>query len=473
MKMRIWLWGAIASALLFSAASLTDWAPRAQDAAPDKVPETKSEITLSFSPVVKRIAPAVVNVYGARVEQRARDPFFDDPVFSEFFGGRRRERVQQSVGSGVVIAADGLVVTNHHVIKDMTEVKVALADKREFSADIILRDPRTDLAVLKLRDAKGLTFAEFGNSDGLEVGDLVLAIGNPFGVGQTVTQGIVSALARTRVGVSDYQFFIQTDAAINPGNSGGALVDVQGRLIGINTAIYSRTGGNQGIGFAIPTTMVRQVVEQAQGGNATVRRPWFGASLQSVTSDIAESLQLERPTGALIAKIAKDSPADKSGLKRGDIILEVDGNPIDDPDGFGYRFATKGISGSIAMSVMRGSEKRTVNVALQPAPETPQRDLRRLRGRIPLGGATIANLSPAVSEELSIENAGDGVVVFEITPNSPAARLQFQKGDIILELNGEAIASTEQLEALSKQPADFWRLAIQRGDRVVNLSFGG
>jgi Do/DeqQ family serine protease len=327
-----------------------------------QTPTSKAEVQLSFAPLVKRAGPAVVNVYGARREQQRRRPaIFDDPMFREFFGGggQGQERVQQSVGSGVIVGSDGLVVTNHHVIEGMTEVKIALADKREFDADIILRDPRTDLAVLRVKnlgDAK-LTAIPTGDSDIVEVGDIVLAIGNPFGVGQTVTQGIVSALARTQVGISDYQFFIQTDAAINPGNSGGALIDMQGRLVGINTAIFSRSGGSHGIGFAVPVNMLKIVIESARGGGATVKRPWFGARLDSVDREKAEALGLDRPTGALVTSLVDNGPAAEAGLRRGDVIVAVDAQEINDPDAFGFRFATKGLSGQVSLSVLRAGEK--------------------------------------------------------------------------------------------------------------------
>ena len=246
-----------------------------------------AELRLSYAPVVQRVAPAVVNVYAAKTVQN-RNPLFDDPIFRRFFGvpgGGGRQQVQRSLGSGVIVDASGLIVTNEHVIEGADEVKVSLADKREFEATIVLKDQRSDLAVLRIKDARErFPFLEFANSDALEVGDVVLAIGNPFGVGQTVTHGIVSALARTQVGITDYQFFIQTDAAINPGNSGGALVDLTGRLVGINTAIFSRSGGSQGVGFAIPANMVRVVVASAKGGGSAVKRPWLGAKLQAVTA---------------------------------------------------------------------------------------------------------------------------------------------------------------------------------------------
>nr|HRK25638.1 trypsin-like peptidase domain-containing protein [Beijerinckiaceae bacterium] len=302
-----------------------------------EAPSSRAEVTLSFAPVVKKAGPAVVNVYGERREQQARHPLLDDPFFRELFGGRLpRERVQQSVGSGVIVGEDGIVVTNHHVIEGMTQVKVSLADRREFEADILLRDPKTDLAVLKIKARETFPALELGDSDALEVGDIVLAVGNPFGVGQTVTQGIISALARTHVDVSDYQFFIQTDAAINPGNSGGALVDVKGQVIGINTAIYSKSGGSHGIGFAVPANMVRVVVASARTGAQKVVRPWYGAKMQPVGAEMVDSLGLDRPVGALVASVVKDSPAAVSGLKAGDVIVAVDGVAIDDPDAFGF-----------------------------------------------------------------------------------------------------------------------------------------
>ena len=270
----------------------------------------------------------MVNVYAARTVEN-RNPLFDDPFFRRFFGAPGnipREQMQRSLGSGVIVDAGGLVITNNHVVEGATEVKVSLADKREFEAEIVLKDPRTDLAVLRIKEPKERFPAiEFGNSDELEVGDVVLAIGNPFGVGQTVTHGIVSALARTQVGITDYQFFIQTDAAINPGNSGGALVDLSGRLVGINTAIFSRSGGSQGIGFAIPANMVQVVAASARGGGSAVKRPWLGAKLQSMTPEIAEGLGIKRNSGALVASVAANSPAAKAGLKTGDVIVSIDG----------------------------------------------------------------------------------------------------------------------------------------------------
>lgn len=442
-----------------------------------QVPETRQQVQLSFAPIVQKTAGSVVNVYGARVERRAQNPFMDDPFFRRFFGddgfGVPRERVQRSLGSGVIVDASGLVVTNNHVIEGMSEVKVAFADKREVEATIVLRDPRTDLAVLKLNGAKDLSAIDLADSDQLQVGDIVLAIGNPFGVGQTVTQGIVSALARTQVGVADAQSFIQTDAAINPGNSGGALVDMEGRLIGINTAIFSRSGGSHGIGFAIPSSMVRVVVESAKSGAASVRRPWFGARLQALTADVADGLGLDRPAGSVVASVVEKGPAAEGGLKRSDVILALDGVAVDDPEAFGYRFATRPIGGTTSLTVLRGGKRLVVPVKLVPAPETRPRETVTLSGRTPLSGLTVLNLSPAVAEELSIDAGTEGVVVSAIEEGSLAARVGFQKGDIILALNGERMERSRDVEAALRQRKRAWEVTISRAGQTVTSVFPG
>ena len=441
-----------------------------------ETPQSRQEITLSFAPVVKKAGPAVVNVYGARRQQQTRHPLFDDPFFREFFGGGRapRERMQQSVGSGVLVASDGIVVTNHHVIEGMSEVKVALPDKREFEAEVLLRDPKTDLAVLKMKGTEKFPLVELGNSDELQVGDLVLAIGNPFGVGQTVTQGIVSALARTQVGVSDYQFFIQTDAAINPGNSGGAMVDMQGRLVGINTAIYSRSGGSHGIGFAIPASMVRVVVDSARSGGKTVRRPWFGARMQSLTAEIAESMGLDRPIGALIASVAKGSPAAQAGVQAGDVVVAVDGATVEDPDGFGFRFATKALGGTSSITVLRSGKRVVLPVKLQSAPETTPRDQRTIAGRSPFSGLVVVNLSPAAADELSLSADAEGVAVADVTPGSPAQQVGFQKGDVLLAINNEPAKTTRDVERLTAARSGFgWRVTVSREGQTLTIILGG
>src|SRR5882724_2194011 len=332
-----------------------------------RVPASPAEVRLSYAPIVQRVQPAVVNVYAAKTVQN-RNPLLDDPIFRRFFGvpGQQPEQMQRSLGSGVMVDASGLVVTNNHVIEGADQVKVSLADKREFEAEIVLKDSRSDLAVLRIKaQNERFPVLEFADSDALEVGDVVLAIGNPFAVGQTVTHGIVSAVARTQVGITDYQFFIQTDAAINPGNSGGALVDLGSRLVGINTAIFSRSGGSQGISFAIPANMVKVVVASARSGGSMVKRPWLGARLQAVTPEIAEGLGLKRPSGALIASVTPMSPAARAGLKTSDLIIAIDGQPVEDANAFDYRFATKAIGGSARLGLMRAGKELALSVALE------------------------------------------------------------------------------------------------------------
>ncbi len=449
-------------------------APAGREAAPLRVtPSDRGQLIYSYAPVVKRVTPAVVNVYASRVERRQANPLFDDPFFQRFFGQRPGGQTARSLGSGVIVESSGLVVTNNHVIDGMTEVRVALADRREFDAEIVLRDPRTDLAVLRIKGGSNFPSLETGNSDNLEVGDVVLAIGNPFGVGQTVTQGIVSGLARTQTGISDYGFFIQTDAAINPGNSGGALVDLTGKLVGVNSAIYSRSGGSVGIGFAIPSDMVRVVVASAMNGGKTVRRPWFGASLQPLSKDIADSLGLDRPTGALVASVHAKSPAAAAGVQRGDIITAVDNLTVDDPEAFGFRLGTRRLGGNATMTVLRNGAPVTLTVAMRPAPETPPREEIKLDGRSPFAGATVANYSPAVAEETGIEGVNEGVVITDIDENSTAARVNLRRGDVVMEVNNARISRTKDLEEAAATRPRLWRLTIRRGAQVFQTVLGG
>jgi len=440
-----------------------------------RVPSSQAELQLSYAPIVQRVQPAVVNVYAAKTIQNS-NPLLDDPIFRRFFGvpGQQPEQMQRSLGSGVMVDPSGLVVTNNHVIEGADQVKVSLADKREYEAEIVLKDTRSDLAVLRLKDTNGDKFAtlDFANSDGLQVGDVVLAIGNPFGVGQTVTHGIISALARTQVGITDYQFFIQTDAAINPGNSGGALVDMTGRLAGINTAIFSRSGGSQGIGFAIPANMVRVVVASAKSGGKAVKRPWLGARLQAVTPEIAETLGLKLPSGALVANVAPNSPASKAGLKLSDLIVAIDGQPIDDPNAFDYRFATRPLGGTAQIDVQRGGKAIKLTVPLETAPDTG-RDEIVLTARSPFQGARVANISPALADELHLDAGTEGVVVTDLADDGTAANVGFQKGDIILAVNNEKITRTRDLEKASKTGTRVWRITLLRAGQQINVTLGG
>ncbi|MDI3468053.1 MAG: Outer membrane stress sensor protease DegS [Pseudolabrys sp.] len=427
------------------------------------------EVRLSYAPIVQRVAPAVVNVYAAKTV-RAQNPLFDDPIFRHFFGmpGGGGTQVQRSLGSGVIVDPRGFIVTNVHVIEGADDIKVALADKREFEASLVLKDTRSDLAVLRIKDGGAqFPYLEFGNSDALQVGDVVLAIGNPFGVGQTVTHGIVSAVARTDVGSSNYQFFIQTDAAINPGNSGGALVDMAGKLIGINNMILSRSGGSQGIGFAIPSNMVRVVVDSAEHGGKTVERPWLGARMQAVTADIADSLNLVRPTGALVANVLPDSPAAKAGLKAGDLIVSIDGQTVDDVNAFNYRFATKPLGGTAKLGIRRDGKEMTATVALASPPQAPLDEIT-IRTRSPFGGAKVANLSPALADELQIDGSTEGVVILDVDRGSYASNLGFRRGDVIESVNNVHIEKTRDLERVADSQPRGWRIVINRhGQRIT------
>jgi serine protease Do len=436
-----------------------------------RAPSSREVIRLSFAPIVKQAAPAVVNVFSRRVVHTAQGPaaLFNDPFFRRFFGDRfpmQRERVENSLGSGVILAASGLIVTNRHVIRDAEEVLVVLADRREFEARILLSDQRTDLAVLKIEPhGERLPVLEMGDSDQVEVGDLVLAIGNPFGVGQTVTSGIVSGLART-LGVNDFRSFIQTDAAINPGNSGGALIDLDGRLVGINTAIFSQSGGSVGIGFAIPSSLVRPVL-QAAAGSGRIVRPWLGASGQTVTAELAQSLGLPRPEGVLVKEVTPSGPAAQAGVRVGDVVLQVEGHAIDDAEGLRFRIATLAPDAPARLTLWRAGQLRDVVASVAPPPEQPARELTRLRGRQPLSGAAVANLNPAFADELGLDPSQRGVVVTELTGGSIAQQLGIEPGDIVVSLNQRPVESVAQLQQLLGATSPPWVLTVKRGDKLL------
>ncbi len=440
-----------------------------------RVPSSTAEVRLSYAAVVQKAAPAVVNVYAARTVT-TRNPLFEDPFFRRFFGAPGmpgpNEQQQRSLGSGVLVDPAGLVVTNHHVIDGADQVRVSLADRREFEAEIVLKDARSDLAVLRIK-ASGERFPalEFADSDALQVGDLVLAIGNPFAVGQTVTHGIISALARTQVGITDYQFFIQTDAAINPGNSGGALVDMSGKLVGINTAIFSRGGGSIGIGFAIPANMVRVVVASARGGANVVKRPWLGARLQAVTSEIAESIGLKRPAGALVTQVTQGSPAARGGLRTGDLIVALDDQAIEDSNAFDYRFATKMIGGTSRIRLQRSGRDTTVTVALEAAPELP-RDEIVIESRSPFQGVKVSNISPSLADQLRLDPGAEGVVVVEVANGSIGQRF-FQTGDVLVTVNNQKMTQTSDLDKLARQQTRLWRIVIRRGGQQMSVELRG
>jgi serine protease Do len=444
-----------------------------------RVPATQTQVELSFASVVKEVVPAVVNIYTRRVVEVRQSPFMNDPIFRRFFGERGpfgvpKERVLGSLGSGVIVSADGIVVTNNHVISKADSIRVVLPDRREFEAQVVLADPRTDLAILRV-DAGGeaLPYLEFRDSDEVEVGDLVLAIGNPFGIGQTVTSGIISATARTQAGISDYQFFLQTDAAINPGNSGGALVAMDGRLIGVNTAIFSRSGENNGLGFAIPSNMVGAVLKAALS-NGTMVRHWLGARGRVADVDVAESLGLQRPGGVVVEDIYANSPADYSDIRPGDVILKVNERDVLDPAGMEFRLATVKDPGNVELTIFRNGGRHRVTVELVELPETPPRTVTVLDGRHPFQGVTVANLSPRYADELGFDPMDRGVVVTNVSRRSPAGRMQFVRpGDVITFLNEKRIARVAELNAVLEAEATDYFYRLRRRGRLIECGIRG
>jgi Do/DeqQ family serine protease len=429
---------------------------------PRAAPTSQGQMQLSFAPVAARAGPAVVNVYAQRVTRSmSRDPFF---------GRFSAPRVEQSLGSGVIVREDGIIVTNNHVVEGAQSLKIVMSDRREFDAELLLADARVDLAVLRINtNGERMPTLAFANTSDAQVGDLVLAIGNPFGLQQTVTSGIISALARTEVGVSDYAFFIQTDAAINRGNSGGALVDMNGSLVGVNTAIFSEGGGSNGIGFAIPSEMVRRVVESAVSGGQTVVRPWLGARLQTVTQDIARSLGLPRPEGVLVGELYPRAAGERAGLRTGDVILSVAGAEIRDEAAVRYQFATQRPGTRVPLVVLRDGRRVTINANAE-APPGGAPEARQLTGNHPLGGATVVTLTPATAEASGLDPFADGVFIQALDRRGVAARIGFRPGDIIDALNGTPISDAAQLDRLMGQSRS-WVIGVERNGERRELRF--
>jgi Do/DeqQ family serine protease len=443
-----------------------------------QVPQSRQQLMYSYAPIVKAVSPGVVNIYTKKVvQQRVFGPLLSDPLFRRFLEqalpqGLSRERIENSLGSGVIVRPDGLIVTSNHVIEGADEITVVLMDRREFEAKILTTDQRTDLAVLKI-NATGLSPLALKDSDDIEVGDLVLAIGNPFGVGQSVSSGIISATARTGIGVNDYNYFIQTDAAVNPGNSGGALVTMDGRLAGINSAIYSRDGGNLGIGFAIPSNMLRSVIDAVAKGQKNVVRPWTGITGQDLTPEIAASLGLPAPSGVLISNLHLRSPAKKAGLAIGDVITGINNRTTEDVEALRFRIATMPIGGTATLSVQRNGKPFTAQVSLIAPPEDPPKNETKVTGRNPFAGATIVNLSPAVSEENNLHTDQEGVIILKIDANDLARGVGLRPGDIILQINETPVARVADVSAVIAQKPKVWRVTIKRGDQQIRIAVNG
>lgn len=440
------------------------------------IPQTQEQIKLTFAPLVKASVPAVVNIYTTRfINARTSSPFMRDPFFREFFEGyfghlseQRQRKVQNSLGSGVIIDNDGFIVTNHHVIEGADEIHVVLSDESEYNAQVIYSDDKKDLAVLSLQfegEKPPLTSLQIADSDTLEVGDLVLAIGNPFGVGQTVTSGIISAKARAASGISDFNFFIQTDAAINPGNSGGALVDMSGKLVGINSAIFSRSGGSNGIGFAIPSNLVRgffNSVAQSKSGKPLL--PWLGIKGQNLTPELADAIGVakEARAGLVITRIHPQSPLRTMDAKPGDVVVSLNNKPIRDYIAMRYRLAERAVGDKINLGLIADGQLRTLELTLAAPPQS-EGISTKIKGNNPLGGAYVVELSPAKAAQLGLGDIWEGVVIEEVEPGSNAALIGFRAGDIVTELQGINIPKVTILqEVLSENKNRNWYIILER-----------
>jgi Do/DeqQ family serine protease len=429
-----------------------------------RLPQSQTEIDLSFAPLVREASPAVVNVFTERMVSNRVSPmeqlFFGDMI--------PKQRRQNSLGSGVIVSPDGVIVTNNHVIDGADSFRVVLNDRREFPAELVLADERTDLAVLKI-DPEGVVLPTLPYADtrAAQVGDLVLAIGNPFGVGQTVTSGIISATARTDVGITDYAFFLQTDAAVNPGNSGGALVNTRGELVGVNTAIFSRSGGSNGIGFAIPAEMVKRVVDAAMN-EGTFVRPWLGLAAQSVSYDIAKAQGLDRPVGVMVTEVYDDGPADRSGLRRGDLVTAIDGREVYDEKGLKFLAAVRNPGEEAMLTVLRGGKTQNIGVTVEPPPGAREADVVLLEGRTAFSGARVVELSPRLAEENGLDpfQKGSGIYVYSVMRRS-IARNFFRPGDIVRTVNGVQTKTVKDLENALAQDSSSWDIEIERNGRVV------
>jgi len=427
--------------------------------------EILTQLSEAQSEVAAVATPSVVNISTTRlVKSREEAPFdlFDDPFFRRFFGDQAprsnapKEHKEQSLGSGVIVSEDGYIVTNNHVIAKAQEIKVLLSNKKSYKATLIGADPKTDISVIKI-DAKGLSPLPWGDSNKLKVGEVVFAIGNPFGLNQTVTMGIISAVGRANVGIADYEDFIQTDAAINPGNSGGALVNVRGELIGINTAILSRTGGYQGIGFAVPSSMARQVMDSLIQFKKVVRG-WLGVSIQDVTSDLADEFGVKDLKGALVSSVMKKSPADKAGIRQGDVILQYNGKVVEDTGHLRNMVSQTPLNTTVKIKLLRSKKEFDVDVLIAELPKKIGDAASRDDGtgnsndetaNSMFSGITVRELTPELARRYGVSGNDKGVIVVKIDPNSRIFEAGIKQGDIILQINQKNIASLEDYKKVT------------------------
>jgi len=418
------------------------------------VPKQVIETSKAFTEIAGSVSPAVVNISTTKVVRREVNPLLDDPFF-DFFSPFREFRTprkwkEQSLGSGVIVSPDGYIITNNHVVEQADEVRVTLLDKRSFKAKVIGADPKTDVAVVKI-DARDLPTIRWGDSDRLQVGEFVLAIGNPFGLSHTVTMGIISAVGRANVGIADYEDFIQTDAAINPGNSGGPLVNIRGELIGINTAIFSKSGGYQGIGFAVPANMVRLVMDQLEQ-KGKVTRGWLGVTIQELTPELSQEFGLENGEGALVGDVAKGSPADKAGIKRGDIISEYNGKKVKDVGNLRNMVAQSRVGAAVKISILRGKKEYSFPVVIA---ELPRDGSDVVPGNAPedsskegLAGLSVMELTKEGARQLGLRKEERGVVVVRVEPGSNAEDAGIRKGDVIQEIDRRKVETLADYEKI-------------------------
>lgn len=442
------------------------------------VPRQIMEASRAFSDIASSVSPSVVNISTVKVIKRDVNPFFEDPFF-DFFNPFRefkspRKWKEKSLGSGVIVSPDGYIITNNHVVEQADEVRVTLIDKRSFKAKIIGADPKTDVAIVKI-DAKDLPAVHWGDSDKLQVGEFVLAIGNPFGLSHTVTMGIISAVGRANVGIADYEDFIQTDAAINPGNSGGPLVNIKGELIGINTAIFSKSGGYQGIGFAVPSNMAQLVMSQLEQ-KGKVTRGWLGVTIQELTPELSQKFGLKNPKGALVGDVAKGSPAEKAGIKRGDVILEFNGKKVEDVGNLRNMVAQSKLGSELPIRLMRGEKEYSVTVMIA---ELPKEVAEATPGNSPeesgvegLSGLNVMELTKEIARQLGLHRDEKGVVVVRVEPGSAAEEAGIKKGDVIQEIDRKKIENLDDYDRVASRmrPGDNPLVFVNRGGKKFYLT---